>query len=85
MLVNLAAIDVHIPIHALDNAFGLKRVHALVHGFEFVDGGFDRFGETIDRGLGHAVDALVCMHANEEPVFPGIAGDKGLDVGNAHG
>ena len=51
VLVELPAVGVDVPVHALDDPLDLERVHALICGFELVDSGFHGSGKGINGAL----------------------------------
>ena len=71
--VDLPAVGVDVAVHALGEQLDLGRVEPDVGVLELVDGGRDRLGERVRGALADAVDALVGLEPDENPVLPGIA------------
>ena len=84
VLVDLSAVTVDVAIHPLGDPLDLERVHSDEHRLEFVYGGLDCFCEGIDRALPDAGYAFVGVDFREEPVLPGVSGDKSFDLRDLH-
>jgi hypothetical protein len=82
--VDLAAVGIDVAVHALGQQLDLRRVEPDVGVLELVNRRRDRVGERIRRALANAVDALVGLQPDENPVLPGIADGERLGGGDAH-
>jgi hypothetical protein len=66
------------------NDFDLEWIHANDQRRKLVDGGFNRFGEVVERAFAYSVDSVAGPDFGEQPVLPGIPGDEGFDLADAH-
>jgi hypothetical protein len=82
--VDLAAVGVDVAVHALGQQLDLCRIEPDVGVLELVDGRRDRLGEGVCGALADAVDALVGLQPDENPVLPWISDGERLSRCDAH-
>ena len=82
--VDMAAVERDAVQHALGQRVDAARVLADGEMLELVHAGFGGLDEAVQRAFADAMDALVGVDLDEEPVLPAGADGKGLDLGDLH-
>ena len=82
--VDLAAVGVDVADHPLEQRLDVVRVGPEVLVGQLLDRRGDGRREPIDRAFPIAVQAVVGLDTDEQPVLPGVADDAGLDRRDAH-
>ncbi len=73
--MDLRALRIDVADQFLADHLHLERVHAEDQRRKFMDRGFHRAAEIIERAFADAVNAFIGGNARKKPVLPGITGD----------
>ncbi len=82
--MDMAAVERYAVQQALGQRVDAARVLADGEMPELVHAGFRRLDEAVERALADAMDTLVGMDLDEQPVFPAGPDGEGLDLGDLH-
>ena len=82
--MDVAAIERNAVEHALGERVDAARILSDRQVLQFMDAGLGRLDEAVQRAFADAVNALVGMDLDEEPVLPAGADGEGLDLGDLH-